>query len=77
MNLKELRIRLMDYGPFNGKYVGTAEFFGEKGTIALNLNPEHIDAIFTVCAEGIIDVAKTAARDMTCAVIEHKKEIAK
>ena len=77
MNLKDLRIKLMDYGPFNGKYVGTAEFSGEKGTIALNLNPEHIEKIFSVCADGIIDVAQSAARDMTCAVIEHKREIAK
>lgn len=75
MRLKKLQINMMEYGPNNGKYVGAIQFYDETGEISLNLTPEHIERIFELCADGIVEVAKRAASDMTCAIIEQKKAI--
>lgn len=73
MILTDLRIRLMGYGPQEGKHVGTATFSGGEGDVTLNLNEHHIEQIFLTCADSIIDTAKAAARHLTCAVIEQQK----
>lgn len=75
MILKDLRIRLMDYGPQQGKHVGVATFTGEAGEVTLNLNEHHLEQIFLTCADSIVDTAKAAARHLTCAVIEHQKQL--
>ena len=75
MILKNLRIEFMEYGPDKGRYVGKAEFAGERGAVALNLNARHCERIFEVCADGIMATAKEAASDLTCAVIEHQKTL--
>jgi len=75
MKLTHLTIRLKDYGLDAGKYFGKAEFTNKDGDIAINLNAEMCEKIFLICADGIIDVAKEAAQNMTCNIIEHKAEI--
>ena len=54
---------------------GKIRFSSKSGDITLNLNQGHIDRIFEVVADTMIEVAKDAARELTCTVIEHKKSI--
>lgn len=75
MILKKLEIRLMTYGPHEGQHVGTATFGGDAGEVTLNLNQDHIEQLFLVCADGIVDTAKAAARHLTARVIEHRKSL--
>ena len=75
MILKKLEIKLNMYGPHEGQYTGEARFDGGAGGVALSLTPKHCEQIFQVCADGIIDVAKDAARNLTCAVIEQQKSL--
>ncbi|MFC4526386.1 hypothetical protein ISN76_13060 [Dyella halodurans] len=75
MILKQLDIRVIEWGDDKGKYKGTAKFGDDRGEVALNLSPDHIDEIFKVCAVGIIETARRAASDMTCAIIEQKTTI--
>ena len=76
MVLKELKISVIpSYRDNAGQYEGIAEFTDKLGKIALNLTPEMCDKIFVVCAEGILIVAKEAAMNLTCNVIEHQKAL--
>ena len=75
MKLTDLRIELQKYGRDKGQYVGKIEFTNSDGDIALKLNPEMCEKIFLICADGMIDVAKEASRNMTCNIIEHKAAI--
>lgn len=75
MILKSLAIELNGYGPSKGQYTGKASFSGDTGTVILNLNQHHIEEMFKVCADSIIETSKAAARHMTMAVIEHKKSL--
>lgn len=54
---------------------GKITFGDERGEISLNLSRDHIDAIFNICANAIIETARTAARDMTCAVIQQAEGV--
>lgn len=62
MRLLKLQIELQTYGPNKGTFEGEATFRGENGKITLNLNEHHIEQMLLVCADGIVDVAKAAAR---------------
>lgn len=73
MILHKLEIRLIEYGENKGKHKGAATFSGETGTVILNLNQHHLEEMFKVCADSIIETSKAAARHMTMSVIEHKK----
>jgi len=74
MILKELKITIIpSYRPNAGQYEGVAEFTDEAGNVALKLTPEMCDKIFILCADGILNVAKEAAANLTCNVIEHQK----
>lgn len=75
MKLLKLTIEQERYGTNRGAYTGTAAFTGETGTIQLHLNEHHIQEIFRTCSESIVDVARAAARQMTCAVIEQKNAL--
>jgi hypothetical protein len=33
------------------------------------------DRIFLICADGVLSVAKEAAANLTCNVVEHRKEL--
>lgn len=76
MKLTDLRISLKTFGRDEGKYNGKAEFSNSNGDVAIKLTPEMCDKIFMVCADGIVDVAKEAAANLTCNVIEHKESLA-
>ena len=76
MNLKKLRIEKQpSYMPNAGQYIGEAEFDNELGTVSINLTPDMCDKLFKVCAEGIINIAKEAAANLTCNVIEQQKTL--
>lgn len=75
MILTKLEIRLMPYGPDEGKHVGKATFTGTAGEVTLNLNQHHIEQIFLTCASSIEETAKAAARHLTMTVIEHRREL--
>jgi len=75
MRLTELRITLNSYGKDEGQYTGKVRFTNKDGDIALKLNASMCEEIFTICADGMIDVAKEAAANMTCSIIEHKSTI--
>ena len=62
MKLLSLSIDRKTYGADKGKFSGSATFTGDTGNITLNLNDHHIEQMLLVCADGIVDVAKAAAR---------------
>lgn len=77
MVLKELKIGMIpSYRPNAGQYEGSVEFIDDVGNIALKLTPELCEKIFVICADGILDVAKEAATNLTRNVLEHKNTIA-
>ena len=76
MILKELKISMIpSYKENAGQYEGVAEFTGKLGKVALTLTPEMCDTIFVVCADSILSVAKEAAANLTCNIIEHQKAL--
>ncbi len=62
MKLKLLRIERKEYGPDAGQFSGKAVFDGDRGEVSLNLNAQHIEQMFLVCAASIEETAKAAAR---------------
>lgn len=62
MKLLKLEIERKRWGENVGKFEGTATFDGPAGTITLNLNEHHVEQMFLTCADGIVEVAKAAAR---------------
>jgi hypothetical protein len=62
MRLMQLRLERKTYGPDEGKILGKATFSGDRGEITLNLNEHHVEQMLLVCADGIVDVAKAAAK---------------
>ena len=75
MILKDLRIKLCEYGKNKGMYIGNASFENGKGEIEIRLTPDHCDRIFKICADSIIEVAKEAAQELTVSVIEHQSKL--
>lgn len=75
MKLISLKIELQRWGDDVGKHKGEVVFGGERGTVALQLDQYHCDRIFEVCAHGLISVAREAAENMTCTVIEHNRAL--
>jgi hypothetical protein len=76
MNLKRLVIEeSKDWRTGIVTFEGKAEFGGEAGSVALKLTADHCNRIFQVCGDGMIDVAKDAARNLTANVIEHQKAL--
>ena len=65
MKLLKLSIERHTYGDKKGTFSGEATFTGETG-VTLHLNEHHIEQMLLVCADGIIESAKAAAR-MFCA----------
>lgn len=62
MRLLKLEIKREQWGIDAGKFKGTATFDGDAGVITLNLNEHHTEQMFLTCADGIVEVAKAAAR---------------
>ena len=72
MQLRKLKIERSWYGKNEGQYVGEIEFDNELGQVALKLTHERCEELFSICADGIVETAKKAAEEMTCAIIEHQ-----
>lgn len=75
MNLNKLIIERIKYGDDVGSFKGTVSFDNEKGKVDIVLSPEHCEKIFAVVADGIVDTAKEAAKNLCISVVEHKKTI--
>ena len=73
MNIKSLVINRQNYGKGKGLFAGTVSFDDELGKIDLYLSPEQCEKIFSICADGILEVAEKAAKQLTYKVIDHKK----
>ncbi len=73
MILEKLEIELQRWGADKGKHTGHVVFSGDGGKVSLSLTPDLCDKMFLICAEGIEATAKEAARNLTCAVIDHRK----
>ncbi|MCH9645317.1 MAG: hypothetical protein K0U08_01525 [Proteobacteria bacterium] len=75
MEFKNLEIERAGWGDKKGCLKGRIRFGNDKGNIVLNLNQSHIDRIFEVVADTMIDTAKEAAQELTANIIEHKNLI--
>lgn len=75
MQLKKLQIERERWGENKGQYVGVITFDNELGEVSIKLSEEKCRELFMVCADGIVDTAKSAARELTCSVIEHRTAI--
>ena len=73
MELQELKIQKKEWGQDEGKHAGWIKFSDKEGSINLKLTPDHCDQIFRICADSILATARSAAENLTCSVIEHKK----
>ena len=75
MKLQRLEIKRITYGDDAGSFEGKMSFDNEFGSIAVKLSSAQCDKLFKVCADGIIETAKEAARELTISVIEHDKTL--
>ena len=75
MHLNKLVIERIKFGSDAGQFKGVIRFDNELGEVAIKLSSEKCRELFMICADGIVDTAKTAAAELTCEVIEHKKAI--
>jgi hypothetical protein len=73
MNFKSLSIERKSWG--KNELQGSVVFGNNRGRINLQLTDEHINKIFGVVADTMIETAKEAAAELTCNIIEHKAEI--
>lgn len=73
MNFRSLEIKKDTWG--DKSLTGQVVFDNEKGRINLNLTESHINKIFSIVADSMIDVAKEAAQELTCNIIEHKNSL--
>jgi hypothetical protein len=71
----KLEIERERWGENKGKFKGQAIFDGATGSVSLNLNQDHCDEIFRICADGIVDVAKASARMLVNEAIGHKNTL--
>jgi hypothetical protein len=71
MKLLKLQIERERWGENKGAFSGQATFDGPAGTITLNLNEHHIEQMFLTCADGIVEVAKAAARMFVAQALEN------
>ena len=75
MQLNELTIERARYGSNKGKFVGRISFDNELGKVDIRLSAEQCNKLFEVCADGIVEIAKEAARELTVSIIDHKQAI--
>jgi hypothetical protein len=72
MEFQSLVIEKERFGPSRGNLKGSIIFSGDDARINLKLNQSHIDKIFQIVADTMIEVAKEAAQELTVNIIEHK-----
>jgi len=75
MEFRKLEVERRTWG--DQELAGSISFSSDKGRINLRLNEGHINKIFEIVADTMIEVAKEAAKELTCNIIEHKDAINK
>ncbi len=75
MQFNKLEIERDRWGSDKGKLKGSVYFSNEAGCISLKLNQSHIDKIFDIVADSMIETAKDAANELTVNIIEHKDNL--
>lgn len=73
MVFDNLKIERRTWG--KGELTGTIAFTGKAGRINLRLNDGHINRIFEIVADTMIETAKEAAQELICNIIEHKESL--
>ena len=69
MQLQRLHIRRT----YDGDLVGELELTGDTGKVALAVNNALCIRLIAVCADALVDVAKSVSRDMTAELITTTK----
>lgn len=67
--VKNLYLRMEEYGPDKGQLTGTIEFLGKYGEVKVRVNNEQAGRMLTIVAEEIIAAAKQTASMLTAEVI--------
>ena len=75
MLLTSLKIERQRFGEHKGQCLGEIVFENEGGKVSVNLTPERCNQLFAVVADGIIDTASIAAKELRCNVIEHAERL--
>ncbi|MAF36022.1 hypothetical protein CL622_02795 [archaeon] len=73
MDFQSLEIEKERFGSNKGNLKGNITFSSDDARINLKLNQSHIDKIFEIVADTMIEVAKEAAQELTVNIIEHKE----
>lgn len=58
-----------------GDYKGTIKFISDNGHILLSLKPEHVAPILAIVAEGLIDVSKVVAQQLTSEIFNTQAQL--
>lgn len=64
MKLKELRIKLNQWGGNEGRYTGEVEYEGEKGAVKMVLDPEVSSMILATLGDGLVALTKKTANEL-------------
>ncbi len=64
MKLKDLRIRMMEYGPNAGRYVGDVTFADQTGTVQMVLDPDVSNAVLTALSDKFVHLIQKPAREI-------------
>lgn len=67
--VKNLFLRVEEYGPDKGKLSGTIEFLGKYGEVKVRVNNEQAGRMLAIVAEEVIAAAKQTASMLTAEVI--------
>ncbi len=69
MNLQRLVIRRQ----YDGTLCGEIEVSGDTGKVALAVTNDLCERLVAVCADALVDVARSVARDMTAELISAQR----
>ena len=61
--LKEITIKKMTYGPYDGQYVGTIEVEGEVAKTEVRMPPATAHRLLKLCAEEIAAAVSEGAQE--------------
>ena len=67
--VKNLYLRVEEYGPDKGKLSGTIEFLGQFGEVKVRVNNEQAGRMLAIVAEEVIAAAKQTANMLTAEVV--------
>lgn len=64
MKLRSLNIKFNEWGPFEGRYTGEVECFGEAGKVSMALTPEMSNELLKTCGEQIVKISMLSAQEL-------------